>query len=149
MKISTKGRYGLRALVDLAANVSGQPVPLTAIAARQRMSVNYLEQVFGQLRRGGILQSTKGAGGGYSLSRDPSCITVREILEVLEGPFCITNADRDGREDKISRAVRALLWEEIDRRTACLLEEKTLNDLIKKEADPDKAGKEARAETDA
>lgn len=149
MKISTKGRYGLRALVDLAANVSGQPVPLTAIAARQRMSVNYLEQVFGQLRRGGILQSTKGAGGGYSLSRDPSCITVREILEVLEGPFCITNADRDGREDKISRAVRALLWEEIDRRTACLLEEKTLNDLIKKEADSDKAGKQVHAETDA
>ena len=149
MKISTKGRYGLRALVDLAVNVSGQPVPLTAIAARQRMSVNYLEQVFGQLRRGGILQSTKGAGGGYSLSRDPSCITVREILEVLEGPFCITNADRDGREDKISRAVRALLWEEIDRRTACLLEEKTLNDLIKKEADSDKAGKQVHAETDA
>ena len=149
MKISTKGRYGLRALVDLAVNVSGQPVPLTAIAARQRMSVNYLEQVFGQLRRGGILQSTKGAGGGYNLSRDPSCITVREILEVLEGPFCITNADRDGREDKISRAVRALLWEEIDRRTACLLEEKTLNDLIKKEADPDKAGKQVHAETDA
>lgn len=149
MKISTKGRYGLRALVDLAANVSGQPVPLTAIAARQRMSVNYLEQVFGQLRRGGILQSTKGAGGGYSLSRDPSCITVREILEVLEGPFCITDADRDGREDKISRAVRALLWEEIDRRTACLLEEKTLNDLIKKEADPDNTGKQVHAETDA
>ena len=149
MKISTKGRYGLRALGDLAANVSGQPVPLTAIAARQRMSVNYLEQVFGQLRRGGILQSTKGAGGGYSLSRDPSCITVREILEVLEGPFCITDADRDGREDKISRAVRALLWEEIDRRTACLLEEKTLNDLIKKEADPDKAGKQVHVETDA
>lgn len=149
MKISTKGRYGLRALVDLAVNVSGQPVPLTAIAARQRVSVNYLEQVFGQLRRGGILQSTKGAGGGYSLSRDPSCITVREILEVLEGPFCITNADRGGREDKISRAVRTLLWEEIDRRTACLLEEKTLADLIKKEADPDKEGKEVRAETDA
>ena len=146
MKISTKGRYGLRALVDLAVNVSGQPVPLTAIAARQRVSVNYLEQVFGQLRRGGILQSTKGAGGGYSLSRDPSCITVREILEVLEGPFCITDA---GREDKISRAVRTLLWEEIDRRTACLLEEKTLADLIKKEADSDKEGKEARAETDA
>lgn len=149
MKISTKGRYGLRALVDLAVNVSGQPVPLTAIAARQRVSVNYLEQVFGQLRRGGILQSTKGAGGGYSLSRDPSCITVREILEVLEGPFCITNADRGGREDKISRAVRTLLWEEIDRRTACLLEEKTLADLIKKEADPDKEGKEVHAETDA
>ena len=146
MKISTKGRYGLRALVDLASNVREHPVPLTAIAARQRMSVNYLEQVFGQLRRSGILQSTKGAGGGYSLSRDPSCITVREILEVLEGPFCITNADQGSRDDKISGAVRTLLWEEIDRQIACLLEEKTLADLIKKEADPDKEGKEARAE---
>lgn len=148
MKISTKGRYGLRALVDLASNVREHPVPLTAIAARQRMSVNYLEQVFGQLRRSGILQSTKGAGGGYSLSRDPSCITVREILEVLEGPFCITNADQGSRDDKISGAVRTLLWEEIDRQIACLLEEKTLADLIKKEADPDKEGKEARAEID-
>ena len=148
MKISTKGRYGLRALVDLASNVREHPVPLMAIAARQRMSVNYLEQVFGQLRRGGILQSTKGAGGGYSLSRDPSCITVREILEVLEGPFCITNADQGSRDDKISGAVRTLLWEEIDRQIACLLEEKTLADLIRKGADPDKEGKEARAEID-
>lgn len=148
MKISTKGRYGLRALVDLASNVREHPVPLTAIAARQRMSVNYLEQVFGQLRRSGILQSTKGAGGGYSLSRDPSCITVREILEVLEGPFCITNADQGSRDDKISGAVRTLLWEEIDRQIACLLEEKTLADLIRKGDDPDKEGKEARAEID-
>lgn len=148
MKISTKGRYGLRALVDLASNVREHPVPLTAIAARQRMSVNYLEQVFGQLRRSGILQSTKGAGGGYSLSRDPSCITVREILEVLEGPFCITNADQGSRDDKISGSVRTLLWEEIDRQIACLLEEKTLADLIRKGADPDKEGKEARAEID-
>lgn len=148
MKISTKGRYGLRALVDLASNVREHPVPLTAIAARQRISVNYLEQVFGQLRRSGILQSTKGAGGGYSLSRDPSCITVREILEVLEGPFCITNADQGSRDDKISGAVRTLLWEEIDRQIACLLEEKTLADLIRKGADPDKEGKEARAEID-
>lgn len=148
MKISTKGRYGLRALVDLASNVREHPVPLTAIAARQRMSVNYLEQVFGQLRRSGILQSTKGAGGGYSLSRDPSCITVREILEVLEGPFCITNADQGSRDDKISGAVRTLLWEEIDRQIACLLAEKTLADLIRKGADPDKEGKEARAEID-
>lgn len=148
MKISTKGRYGLRALVDLASNVREHPVPLTAIAARQRMSVNYLEQVFGQLRRSGILQSTKGAGGGYSLSRDPSCITVREILEVLEGPFCITNADQGSRDDKTSGAVRTLLWEEIDRQIACLLEEKTLADLIRKGADPDKEGKEARAEID-
>ena len=137
MKISTKGRYGLRALTDLAVNVREQPVPLTAIAVRQRMSVNYLEQVFGQLRRGGILQSTKGAGGGYSLSRDPSCITVREILEVLEGPFCIINTDQGSREDKISKAVRTLLWQEIDRQVACLLEEKTLADLIEKGADPD------------
>lgn len=148
MKISTKGRYGLRALVDLASNVREHPVPLTAIAARQRMSVNYLEQVFGQLRRSGILQSTKGAGGGYSLSRDPSCITVREILEVLEGPFCITNADQGSRDDKISGAVRTLLWEEIDRQIAFLLEEKTLADLIRKGDDPDKEGKEARAEID-
>ena len=131
MKISTKGRYGLRALVDLASNVREHPVPLTAIAARQRMSVNYLEQVFGQLRRCGILQSTKGAGGGYSLSRDRPASQSEKYWKCWRD-FLHYKCGSGSRDDKISGAVRTLLWEEIDRQIACLLEEKTLADLIRK-----------------
>ena len=85
MKISTKGRYGLRALVDMAANSGEEAVSLTLIAKRQNLSLNYLEQVFGILRKAGIVVSVKGAGGGYRLAKDAAGITVKEILEALEG----------------------------------------------------------------
>ena len=89
MKVSTKGRYGLRALVDLTVSTIDAPVPLADIAGRQNISLNYLEQVFGQLRRAGIVRSIKGSGGGYRLAKDARQITVKEVLEALEGPFSI------------------------------------------------------------
>lgn len=89
MKISTKTRYGLRALVDLAYNGKNEQVALTKIASRQELSVNYMEQVFVTLRKAGIVKSTKGAQGGYSLARCSEEITVGEIIRVLEGPILI------------------------------------------------------------
>ena len=70
MKVSTKGRYGLRALVDLAAYSEKGKIPLSEIAKRQNLSLNYLEQMFGILRRAGIVKSAKGPSGGYMLARD-------------------------------------------------------------------------------
>ena len=75
MKISTKGRYGLRSIIDLIINSSGENVPLINIAERQNISKNYLEQVFASLRKAGIVGSTKGAKGGYYLGDKPSNIT--------------------------------------------------------------------------
>ena len=69
MKLSTKGRYGLRALVDLAANEAGEAVSLAQTAKRQKLSLNYLEQVFGMLRRAGIVVGVKGSNGGFRLAR--------------------------------------------------------------------------------
>ncbi len=130
MKISTKGRYGLRALVDMAANSNGQPVSLTQTASRQNLSLNYLEQVFGTLRKAGIVASVKGAGGGYMLAKDISEITVKEILEALEGQFSIVNKIPDECEDEVEAAIRELVWDEIDRRVNELFQERTLGRLV-------------------
>ncbi|MCB6201705.1 RrF2 family transcriptional regulator [Extibacter muris] len=128
MKISTKGRYGLRALVDMAANANGEPVSLVQTASRQNLSLNYLEQVFGTLRKAGIVASVKGAGGGYRLARDASEITVKEILEALEGEFSIVNRTPD--EDEVEATIRELVWDEIDRRVNELFQERTLARLV-------------------
>ena len=89
MKMSTKGRYGLRALLDLAVCENEKPVTLATIAQRQHLSLNYLEQVFGVLRRAELVKSIKGANGGYHLARNAEDITVKEVLEALEGKFSI------------------------------------------------------------
>lgn len=85
MKISTKGTYGLRAMIDLALYSRVRPVSLSTIARRQEISELYLEQIFARLRKNGLVASKRGVQGGYYLKKDPRDITVREILETLEG----------------------------------------------------------------
>lgn len=87
MKVSTRGRYGLRALVDMTIHSNNAPVSLVQVANRQKISLNYLEQVFGTLRKAGIVVSVKGAGGGYKLARDAESITVKEVLRHWKEPF--------------------------------------------------------------
>ena len=130
MKVSTKGRYGLRALVDMAANSQERPISLIQTAKRQNISLNYLEQVFGILRKAGIVASVKGAGGGYKLARSAGSITVKEILEALEGEFSII--DKNGEEDQgaVQRAIQELVWDEIDRQVNELLGQRTLEQLV-------------------
>ncbi len=86
MKLSTKGRYGLRAVLDLALNSSKEEVvPLSEIAMRQNISISYLEQLASKLRKAGIVTSTRGAQGGYQLAKDPEKLSVGDILRALEG----------------------------------------------------------------
>jgi len=87
MKLSTKGRYGARAMLDLALHFSegGDPVSLGAIAERQNISAEYLEQIFSSLRKSGLVESVRGAQGGYRLGRPAGKITVGDVLRVLEG----------------------------------------------------------------
>lgn len=130
MKVSTKGRYGLRALVDMTANMEGEPVTLASVANRQHISLNYLEQVFQTLRKAGIVMSVKGSNGGYLLKKPAGEITVKEILEVLEGAFSITDRDSKGQQDSLQRAIQSLVWDEIDARVDALLEKRTLKQLV-------------------
>lgn len=85
LKISTKGRYGLRAVIDIAANGAEEPVALSEIALRQNISISYLEQLSGKLRKAGIINSIRGAKGGYTLAKPPEKISVGEVLRALEG----------------------------------------------------------------
>lgn len=85
MKISTKGRYGLRALIDIAICSDEEPVALSEIAVRQNISISYLEQLIAKLKKAGIVNSSRGAKGGYTLAKEPDNISVGDVLRALEG----------------------------------------------------------------
>lgn len=130
MKISTKGRYGLRAIVDLAVNSSGEHIPLSTIAKRQDISVNYLEQVFSTLKNVGLIKSIKGAKGGYVLTRDPSDIKVGEILRILEGDLSIIDDSNDKGNDAVKKCINIMLWDKINDNINKIVDSITIEDLV-------------------
>ena len=102
MKLTTKGRYGLRAVIDLAKYAKKEPVSLSDVAERQGISISYLEQLIAKLKKAGIVQSTRGAQGGYSLAKNPEEISVGEILRALEGslsPVDCSAVDGEGETE--------------------------------------------------
>lgn len=130
MKVSTKGRYGLRALVDLTVHGTEKHVSLVEIAKRQKISLNYLEQVFGTLRKAGVVKSIKGAQGGYVLAEKPERIKVSRVISVLEGTFSIIDESNSEKEqDTINLAVKNLVWDKINENVNYYLESTTLEDL--------------------
>lgn len=132
MKISTKGRYGLRAMVDLALNASVEHVALNAVAERQNISMNYLEQVFAALRKAGLVKSVKGAQGGYILARRPDSIKVGDILRVLEGNLSvIDDSEINYSDDKsIQYCLKQNVWDKIDESINSIVDSITLEDLV-------------------
>lgn len=133
MRVSTKGRYGLRALVDLALNSEGEHISLNNIAERQEISVNYLEQVFSVLRKAGIVKSVKGAQGGYVLAKASSDLKVGSILRVLEGSLSVAeDAVNDGDNDTsdIQYCIKVFLWDRLDKRINDIVDGITLEDLV-------------------
>lgn len=132
MKLSTKGRYGLRALIDLAVNSKGNHLSLASIADRQNISEIYLEQVFATLRKAGIVKSVKGAQGGYLLSEEPQRIKIGTILRVLEGDLTVVDdgAASSFEEHSISNCVKVNVWDKIDARVNHLVDSVTLEDLV-------------------
>ncbi len=131
MKISTKGRYGLTIMMELARNKGQGPVSLKAIAERHDLSENYLEQLVPPLRNAGLVKSTRGAYGGYSLVREPEEIKVGEVIRVLEGP--ISPVEFDEEDDPAKRD----LWLRIRDSIADVLDSTTLQDMITYQADDD------------
>ncbi len=131
MKLSTKGRYGLRAMADLAMNSNGQPVALVSIAKRQHLSDGYLESMFGALRRAGLVRSIKGAGGGYMLTRPAADISVGEVLHVLEGDLSIVDEQVSGQEETGLRScIRRNVWDKVSRKINAVVDTVTLEDLV-------------------
>ena len=130
MKISTKGRYGLRAMLDLAIH-SGSHVSIAAIAERQDVSANYLEQVFASLRKGGLVKSIKGAQGGYVLADKPANISVGVILRVLEGDLAIVADDNAMIENQMEYCLKNAVWDKMNASINQVADSITLEDLIK------------------
>ncbi len=133
MKLSTKGRYGLRALVDLAWCGKGEHLALYQVAERQRISENYLEQVFSTLRKAGLVKSVKGAQGGYALTEKPESVRVGTILRVLEGNLLI--ADHDGSDGEpettsIQATLQAVVWDRVNEAVLNVVDGLTLADLV-------------------
>lgn len=133
MKLSTKGRYGLRALLDLAVHSGGSQVSLLSIAERQHISVNYLEQMFSQLRKAGLVKSVKGAQGGYILADKPDHIRVGTVLRVLEGDLDVVDEKgekRERAENPLEECIRRCVWEKMNESINRAADSVTLGDLI-------------------
>lgn len=129
MKISTKGRYGLRALMDLAINIESENVSIKTISERQNISERYLEQIFSLLRKGGIIVGRKGAQGGYILGKNPSELAISEILKVLEGENIFIDIN-DEEENEIEAFINKNLWKEINEIINKYFSSLTLEDLV-------------------
>jgi Rrf2 family protein len=130
LKLSTKGRYGLRAVLDLAINYNGEHISLNSIAERQNISENYLEQVFSILKKSNLVKSIKGAQGGYTLLAKPSEITVGEILRALEGNLSIIENDLDAELDSIKYCINTKVWDKINEKINNIVNNLTLEDLV-------------------
>ncbi|MCQ1529724.1 RrF2 family transcriptional regulator [Lutispora saccharofermentans] len=131
MKISTKGRYGLRAMVDLALKSVTDHVPLKSIAESQNISEGYLEHVFSALKKAGLVKSIKGPQGGYILVDRPSQITVGAILRVLEGDLSIVDDKNNPDGDNvIENCIKLHVWEKIDESINSIVDGVTLEDLV-------------------
>jgi len=116
LKLSTKGQYGLKAMYDLALNYGNEPISLKSIAERQEISEYYLEQLMAILRKAGLVRSVRGAYGGYMLTRDPSEITVGDVLRALEGPIGIVDCvlEQDAIKClKYENCISRIVWEKI------------------------------------
>ncbi len=139
MFLSTKGKYGLMAMYDLARSYGEKPTPLSLIAKRQSISLNYLEQLFIVLRKSGLIKSVRGAKGGYTLSRPPNEITVGDVLKTLEGPIIAAECQIVGSEDESEHAtcdyyetcVTRSVWHRITRAVDDVIESITLQDMVK------------------
>lgn len=136
MRLSSKGHYGLRAMIDLARAYDKGPVALSEIATREGLSLRYLEQLVGQLRKAGLVRATRGVHGGYALQREPSAVTVGDVVRVLEGPIvvveCASEIAQPGcctrQPDCASRGV----WERVRDSVALVLDSTTLADLCQR-----------------
>ena len=142
MRISTKGRYGLRAAIDGAVNGGRQAVPISEIAERQQLSESYLEQLMGKLRKADIVKSVRGAQGGYILAKQPSEISVGDILRSIEGDLrpvdCLSFKD-DRKCSNGEVCATKFVWEKINESINETVDSITLQDILnqnlKKNAD--------------
>src|SRR5687768_16248591 len=133
MRLTTKGRFAVTAMLDLALHGSDGPVTLAEISDRQKISLSYLEQLFGKLRRRALVESVRGPGGGYHLARDASLLSVADIVRAVEEPLDSTQCG--GRENchGNERCMTHDLWEELNTTVYGFLAGVKLSQLVEKQ----------------
>ena len=134
MKVSTRGEYGLRAMVSLARSFGNGPLALSNVAQDSSVPPAYLEQLLGLLRRAGLVTSTRGAHGGYALSRPPEEIRVGEVYRVLEGPIapmdCVSEVESEDQCPLIDGCATRIVWLKVRDNIIEALDSTTLADLL-------------------
>jgi Rrf2 family iron-sulfur cluster assembly transcriptional regulator len=136
MKLSTKGRYAVMAMVDIAAYGRGRPTSLAQVAGRQDISLSYLEQLFAKLRRAGLVHSARGPGGGYVLARGAGEIAIDEIVRAVDEPLHATRCTPGqafGCHGGGSRCLTHDLWEGLGRQIQGYLASVTIADVLSRQ----------------
>lgn len=132
MKLTTKGRYAVTAMLDLCCQDGITPVSLHDISLRQEISLSYLEQLFAKLRRRGLVRSVRGPGGGYLLVAAPTTISIADIIRAVDEPIQATSCDKDDPEGcrKSTRCITHHLWERVGAHINSYLESISLESLL-------------------
>lgn len=133
MRLTTKGRFAVTAMIDVALHGSNGPVTLAAISERQKISLSYLEQLFGKLRRHGLVESVRGPGGGYNLGRAPETVAVADIIVAVDEPIDATQCG--GRENchDDRRCMTHELWAGLNAHIFMYLRSVTLAELVRQQ----------------
>jgi Rrf2 family cysteine metabolism transcriptional repressor len=134
MRISTRGRYALRAMVDLAQQAGNGPVARQDIAERQEISADYVAQLFRHLQLAGLVEGVKGPGGGYRLARDAALIRAGDVVQAVEGPIGVVHCTLPGPGEvpicsRVDHCATHLLWKRVSEAVTDVLNSVTLDDL--------------------
>ncbi len=140
MKISTKGRYGTRAALELSLKYGTGPVMVREIAESQGISERYLEQILNTLRTADLVKSTRGARGGYELAKKPADITLGDIIKTLEGPFDIVPCTKDFDCGKEAQCITFSVWRDVKEAIEGVLDKLTLEELAERHIKMQKTG---------
>jgi Rrf2 family protein len=131
MKISTKIRYGARAMLELASHYGEGPIELREIARKENISLKYLEQVINPLRTAGLVKAIRGSRGGYSLAKSPSEICLYDVVETLEGPLDLIECLHDSKVcQKVTLCVTRDIWKEVSETISKIFYSVTLEDMV-------------------
>jgi Rrf2 family iron-sulfur cluster assembly transcriptional regulator len=136
MKLTTKGRYAVMAMADLASNYDINPVSLNEIATRQNISLSYLEQLFFKLKNNDLVKSVRGSQGGYMLSKKAKDIKLSNIISAVDEEVKTLNCKKDSKKGCDGRSVKCIthyLWDDLEKHINNFFENKNLNELILRE----------------
>ena len=131
MKLSTQGKYGLKAIFELSLHVNEGPMPLNMIASKQKIPEQYLEQIFSTLKKSKLITSVRGAQGGYLLNKAPNEVTVGDVLAILEGPVALSQCIiEEGVCENSNDCSTKLVWEKLKKGIEDVLNSITLQDMV-------------------